>query len=228
MGRPVFPIAMTRRSQRTEAVLSAGERAQWAGDGLPRRVADADVARKGSDRRAHEEVMERPVYVGCDDAGFETKQLVLRVMDELGLPYVDCGSGDEPSRYPYFAAKVASAVSEGRAERGILLCGSGIGMSIAANKFPGVRAAAVSDVYGARLTRRHNDSNVLCLGGRLLGAWTIAEIVRVWLTTDYDGGHHEGSLALLREIESVTMSGARWCPEAPPYAPFGWDPAQKP
>ena len=171
--------------------------------------------------------MDKPVFVGCDDAGFEAKQTVFRVLSELGLPYADCGGGDEPSRYPWYAAKVASAVSEGRAERGILLCGSGIGMSIAANKFPGVRAAAVGDVYGARLTRRHNDSNVLCLGGRLLGAWTIAEIVRVWLTTDYDGGHHEGSLALLRELESVNMSGARWCPEEIPYPAFDWDPEQK-
>lgn len=170
--------------------------------------------------------MDKPVFVGCDDAGYEAKQTVLRILDELGLAYVDCGGGEEPSRYPYYAARVACAVSEGRADRGILLCGSGIGMSIAANKLPGVRAAVVGDVYAARLTRRHNDSNVLCLGGRMLGAWQIAEIVRVWLTTDYDGGHHEGSLALLREMERVTMSGARWCPEEPPYEPFDWDPAQ--
>ena len=171
--------------------------------------------------------MSGPIYVGCDASGFEGKLTVLRVLEELGLPFVDCGGGEEPSRYPWYAAKVASAVSEGRADFGILICGSGIGMSIAANKFPGVRAAAVGDVYGARLTRRHNDSNVLCLGGRLLGAWEIAEICRVWLTTAYDGGHHEGSLELIRQLEAVSMTGARWCPEEQPYPDFSWDPEQR-
>ena len=126
----------------------------------------------------------------------------------------------------WFAAKVASAVSEGRADFGILICGTGIGMSIAANKFPGVRAAVVSDAYGARLTRRHNDSNVLCLGGRLLGPWQIAQIVRVWLATAYDGGHHEGSLELLRQLETVNLTGACWCPEEQPYPDFNWNPEQ--
>ena len=170
--------------------------------------------------------MSGPIYVGCDDSGFEAKQTVLRVLDELGLAYMDCGGGEEPSRYPWYAAKVASAVSDGRADFGILICGSGIGMSIAANKLPGIRAAVVSDVYGARLTRRHNDSNVLCLGGRLLGAWQIAQIVRVWLTTAYDGGHHEGSLELIRQIEAVTMTGACWCPEEQPYPDFDGNPEQ--
>lgn len=167
--------------------------------------------------------MQSPIYVGCDDSGFEAKQTVLRVLKELDLPFVDCGSGEEPSRYPWYAAKVASAVSEGTAAFGILICGSGIGMSIAANKLPGVRAAAVSDVYGARLTRRHNDSNVLCLGGRLLGPWQIAQIVRTWLTTAYDGGHHDGSLELIRQMEAVTMTGARWCPDEQPYPDFTWN-----
>ena len=167
--------------------------------------------------------MQSRIYVGCDDSGFEAKQTVLRVLKELDLPFVDCGSGEEPARYPWYAAKVASAVSEGTAAFGILICGSGIGMSIAANKLPGVRAAAVSDVYGARLTRRHNDSNVLCLGGRLLGPWQIAQIVRTWLTTAYDGGHHDGSLELIRQMEAVTMTGARWCPDEQPYPDFTWN-----
>ena len=170
--------------------------------------------------------MGKAVFVGCDDSGVETKSIVMRVLDDLGVTGVDCGSGPEPSRYPWYAAKVASAVSEGRAERGILICGSGIGMSIAANKYPGVRAAVVSDAYSARLTRRHNDSNVLCLGGRLLGPWQIAEIVRVWLTTSYAGGHHEESLILLQELEQTNLSGERWCPSEMPYPPFSWDPDQ--
>ncbi len=170
--------------------------------------------------------MEKPVYVACDDSGYEAKQIILRLLKEEGFACVDCGGGPEPSRYPWYAAKVASAVSDGRAEYGILICGSGIGMSIAANKYPGVRAAAVNDAYGARLTRRHNDSNVLCLGGRLLGPWQIAEIVRVWLCTEYDGGHHGGSLELIRQMENANMSGGLWCPAERPYDPFDWDPEQ--
>lgn len=172
------------------------------------------------------EKSEKPVYIGCDDSGFEAKEELLAHLAQRGVACVDCGSGAEPSRYPYYAARVACAVSAGKAERGILICGSGIGMSIAANKLPGIRAAVVSDVYGARLTRRHNDSNVLCLGGRMLGPWQIAEIVDVWLSTAYDGGHHDGSLALLRELEAATMTGALWCPDEPPYAPFAWNPDQ--
>lgn len=166
------------------------------------------------------------VYIGCDDAGFTMKLEIIEYLKQNGFPYLDCGSGDEPSRYPYYAARVASAVSSGRAKRGILICGSGIGISIAANKFKNVRAAAVCDPYSARLTRRHNDSNVLCLGGKTLGRWLALEIVRVWLNTDYDGGHHDGSLELLRDIEAVNMTGESWCPAEPPYAQFNWNPNQ--
>lgn len=166
------------------------------------------------------------IYIGCDDSGYEMKKEIIRFLSENGYEYRDCGSGTEPSRYPYYAAKVASAVSKGDASRGILVCGSGIGMSIAANKFKGVRAAAISDSYSARLTRRHNDSNVLCLGGEMLGKWNILSIVETWLTTEYDGGHHQPSLDLLCELESVTMTGKSWCPDSVPYPPFDWDPAQ--
>ena len=129
--------------------------------------------------------MQSPIYVGCDDSGFEAKQTVLRVLKELDLPFVDCGSGEEPARYPWYAAKVASAVSEGTAAFGILICGSGIGMSIAANKLPGVRAAAVSDVYGARLTRRHNDANILAMGARVVGEGLALMIADTFLDTPF-------------------------------------------
>lgn len=166
------------------------------------------------------------VFIACDDSGYEAKRLLLNYMDEQQIPYQDCGSGEEPSRYPYYAAKVAAAVSAGQADRGILLCGSGIGMSIAANKFPGVRAALVTDSYAARLTRRHNDSNVLCLGGRTLGRWALLEIVDVWLNTAYDGGHHQGSLDLIAALESVNFTGELWCPEEQPYESFQWNKEQ--
>ena len=84
----------------------------------------------------------------------------------------------------------------------------------------------MSDAYSARLTRSHNDSNILCLGGRMLGRWQALEIVRVWLDTPYDGGHHQGSLDLLRQMESTMMNGTIWCPEDVPYPPFTWDPDQ--
>lgn len=166
------------------------------------------------------------IYVGCDDSGYQSKLDIFKYLSENNIPYVDCGSGNAPSRYPYFAARVASAVSRGNAVKGILICGSGIGVSIAANKFRGVRAAAVTDTYSAMLTRRHNDSNVLCLGGQMLGRWAVLEIVKVWLCTEYDEGHHQGSLKLLSELEELNMSGECWCPEDIPYAPFDWDPKQ--
>ena len=167
--------------------------------------------------------MEDIIYIACDDSGVELKNAIIGYLEDKGLPYLDCGSGEEPSRYPYYAAKVASAISSGKIKRGILLCGSGVGISIAANKFKGVRAALISDSYSARLTRRHNDSNILCLGGRLLGRWTALEIVDVWLNTEYDGGHHQPSLDLLAELENVTMTGEVWCPEEIPYPEFEWN-----
>lgn len=166
------------------------------------------------------------IYIGCDDSGYEMKLEIIEFLKKEGLCVIDCGSDDRPSRYPYYAAKVAAAVSAGKAERGILICGSGIGVSIAANKFKGVRAAAISDSYSARLTRRHNNSNILCLGGRMLGKWSALEIVKVWLNTEYDGGHHEASLKLLEELERVNMSGDMWCPQNLPYEEFEWNPDQ--
>lgn len=171
--------------------------------------------------------MGKPIYIGCDDSGFEIKQHIIEYFTENGIAFVDCGSDDTPSRYPYYAAKVASAVSCGTADKGILICGSGIGMSIAANKFKGVRAAMVTDSYAAYLTRRHNDSNVLCLGGRTSGRWTLLNIVNTWLRTDYDGGHHDKSLELIAELESINFSEECWCPENKPYPDFEWDPAQQ-
>ncbi len=170
--------------------------------------------------------MQDVIYVACDDSGAEAKGWILEYLDAHGYAWRDCGGDETPSRYPYYAAKVAAAVSRGEIRRGILICGSGIGMSIAANKFRGVRASVVTDDYSARLTRRHNDSNVLCLGGRMVGRWMLLRIVETWLTTDYDGGHHQGSLDLLAEMEAAMLPGAVWCPEEIPYEPFEWDPKQ--
>lgn len=171
--------------------------------------------------------MSGPLYIGCDDSGFDMKMRVIGELHSMNIDYFDCGSGEEASRYPYYAARVASAVSRGIAEKGILICGSGIGMSIAANKFPNVRASMVSDTYSARLTRSHNDSNILCIGGRTTGIWTALEIVRVWLSTPYDGGHHDDSLKLIEQMEDLMMTGNIWCPDEIPYEKFSWDPNQR-
>lgn len=167
------------------------------------------------------------IYIASDDSGYEAKITVIEYLKENKIEFIDCGSDDEPSRYPYFAARAAAAVSRGAAEKAILICGSGVGMSITANKFKGVRAALVSEPYSARLTRRHNDSNILCLGGRLIGRWMLLEIVDTWLNTEYDGGHHDGSLELIRLIEEENMTGSQWLPEELPYEPFEWNPEQK-
>lgn len=163
------------------------------------------------------------IYIGCDSSGYEMKKIIVDYLDAKGYQFVDCGSGPENSRYPYFAARVASAVASGEAGKGILVCGSGVGMSIAANKFKGVRAALITDSYTARVTRRHNDSNVLCLGGKMLGRWTALNIVEVWLTTEFDGGHHQPSLDMISELEGCMFNERVWCPEEPPYKPFEWN-----
>lgn len=170
--------------------------------------------------------MEDIIYLGCDDSGYEMKMKVIAYLKENGYRYHDCGSDETASRYPYYAAKVAAAIARGEIKRGILICGSGIGISIAANKFKGVRAAVCTDAYSARLTRRHNDTNVLCMGGRMLGPWQALRIVETWLTTDYDGGHHQGSLDLLAEMEDCMFNGKVWDPDKIPYPAFDWNPEQ--
>lgn len=166
--------------------------------------------------------MEDIIYIACDDSGLQAKEEIIHYLQEHHYEYLDCGSGAEASRYPYYAAKVAAAVSQGKIRRGILICASGIGMSIAANKFRGVRASLVTDPYAAQLTRRHNNANVLCLGGQMSGPWTICKILENWLTTDYEGGKHQGSLDLIAQMEAAMMGETRWCPEEIPYPSFSW------
>jgi ribose 5-phosphate isomerase B len=124
------------------------------------------------------------------------------VLDELGVAYEDFGtSSPESVDYPDFAERVGRAVADRRVDRGILVCGSGIGMSIAANKVSGVRAAVVSEVEAARLSRQHNDANVVAIGSRLTSEGRAAEIVRMFLTTDYEGGRHDRRLDKIAQIE---------------------------
>ncbi len=138
------------------------------------------------------------IIIGSDHAGFDLKEALKESFDGM----VDVGTYSEDSvDYPDFAAKVARAISSGEFERGILICGSGVGMSIVANKFPGVRAALCTDVDTARMSRMHNDSNVLVLAGRRTDAEIAAAIVKVWFNTKFEGGRHKRRLDKIKNIE---------------------------
>ena len=145
---------------------------------------------------------EMHVGLGADHAGFELKDALKRVLDELGVSYDDLGTSSSASvDYPDYAQAVASGVVEGRFDRGILVCGSGIGMSIAANKVDGIRAAVVTEAESARLSRAHNDANVIALGARLTSEADAAEIVRTFLNTEFMGGRHAERLEKIRGLE---------------------------
>jgi ribose 5-phosphate isomerase B len=144
------------------------------------------------------------IAVGSDHRGPSIRVKVIELLRRLGCDVVDVGSGNtDPVDYPDVAAQVAGMVSRGEVERGILICGTGLGMCIAANKFPGVRAAPCHDDLTAEMSRRHNDLNVLCLSADLLGERLIDRMVEIWLNTPFEGGRHarrvDKILALERE-----------------------------
>lgn len=146
----------------------------------------------------------RPVRVaiGSDHAGFEMKEMIKAQLTDRGLEVSDFGTSScESVDYPDIALPVSIEVSRGNVELGILVCGTGIGMSIAANKVKGIRAALCHDVFSARVTREHNDSNVLCLGARVIGQGHALEIVNAWLGSSFVGGHHEARIQKITEIE---------------------------
>jgi ribose 5-phosphate isomerase B len=141
------------------------------------------------------------VAIASDHAGFRLKSFLIEAMGKRDQALVDLGCySEEPVDYPDIGKKMAGLLADGDAERGILICGSGIGISIAANRFRNVRAALVSDPYSARLTREHNDANVLCLGGQLIGNWQALECVDVFLKTDFLHGRHAPRVQKLHEL----------------------------
>lgn len=147
--------------------------------------------------------------MGCDHAAVAAKQVVIDALTSLGAEVRDFGTDARESvDYPDFAEKVARAVADGSASRGVLLCGTGIGMSIAANKVPGVRAALVHDVTTARMARLHNDANVLVLGGGLLGDRVIREIVASFMVTEFEGGRHKRRIDKISRIEGMPPDSA--------------------
>jgi ribose 5-phosphate isomerase B len=144
------------------------------------------------------------VALGADHAGYALKETVKRLLDTRGIAYTDFGTQSAESvDYPDFAAKVARPVAAGEYDRGILVCGSGIGMAIAANKVPGIRAAAVTDEPAARLMREHNDANVLAIGERLTPPDAALRLVEVFLDTAFAGGRHQPRIDKIRQLEKA-------------------------
>ncbi len=142
------------------------------------------------------------VALGADHGGFGLKEILKARLETQGHTVLDCGTYDENScNYPIYAKAVCEEIQNGNAERGILCCGTGIGMSIAANKMRGIRAAVCSDAYSTKFTRLHNDSQVLCLGARVIEASLAEELVDIFLTTEFEGGRHSNRVAIIAEIE---------------------------
>ncbi|MBI4411617.1 MAG: ribose 5-phosphate isomerase B [Deltaproteobacteria bacterium] len=142
------------------------------------------------------------IVLASDHAGFPLKKEVIGALKEIKASFEDLGCHSENSvDYPDFASQVARKVSAGEAERGILLCGTGVGMAITANKFKGVRAAAIGDLFTAKASREHNDLNVLCLGGRVVKPVVAREIVKTFLQTPFAGGRHEKRVEKIKKIE---------------------------
>lgn len=140
--------------------------------------------------------------IGSDHGGFELKQVLAGLLRERGHEVVDFGTSNGDSvDYPDFGAKVAKAVSQGDTEKGVLVCGTGIGMSIIANKFPHVRAALVTDSFMARMAKEHNDANILVMGGRISDAAKAREMLQAWLDAKFEGGRHATRLAKIAEHE---------------------------
>ena len=142
------------------------------------------------------------IAIGADHGGYALKEEIRAHLDEQGVAYKDFGTYEGKScDYPDIAAAVTGAINAGECERGILICGTGIGISIAANKVKGIRAALCSDSYSAKYTRLHNDANVLCMGGRVIAGGLACEIVDLFLNTAFEGGRHQRRLDKIAAIE---------------------------
>ncbi len=142
------------------------------------------------------------IAIASDHAGYELKKSLITYLNSLSYKVEDFGTyNSESCDYPDYAARVAKEISDGNFEKGILICGSGIGVSITANKFRGVRAALVCDVERARLARLHNDANILCLGARFTDEQSAKEIVKIFLETDFEGGRHSIRVNKISSIE---------------------------
>ena len=138
------------------------------------------------------------VVVGSDHGGFDYKNAIIEFLKSKNIEYIDAGTYSKDScDYPVIAKKAAEKILNGEAQRGILICGTGIGMSIAANKIKGIRAALCSDTFSAKASRAHNNANVLCLGERVIGLCLALDIIDIWLKSDFEGGRHQRRVDML-------------------------------
>ncbi len=147
------------------------------------------------------------IFLGCDHAGFALKQNLVKLLQSLSLTVKDLGCNCEEIsvNYPDYAYQVVQAILTNPGGRGILICGTGLGMSIAANRFPGIRAALCQELYTARMSRLHNDANLLVMGGRIVGPGLAQEIVNVWLSTPFEGGRHQERLNQLETLPHLAQ-----------------------
>lgn len=146
------------------------------------------------------------VAIGCDHGGFVLKESVVGTLKRLGANVVDLGCYDVSSvDYPLYGEKVAKAVASGECDLGVVMCGTGIGISIAANKVKGVRAAVVTNTYMAKLTKNHNNANIIALGGRVITPAEAEQIVEAWYTAEYEGGRHQRRLDMISAIEEENL-----------------------
>lgn len=143
------------------------------------------------------------IAIGSDHGGFELKEHIKKHLEERSLEYKDFGCYDENSvDYPDIAEKVCNAINSGDADKGILVCGTGIGISIAANKIDGIRAAHCHDVYSAEMTKRHNNANVICMGGRVIGRELAFKIIDAWLDAEFEDGRHQKRIDKIHALEN--------------------------
>ncbi len=146
--------------------------------------------------------MGKLIAIGSDHGGYELKEAIKKYLDAQNIPYKDYGAfTPEAVDYPDIALPVAEAVTQKKAEKGILCCGTGIGISIAANKVKGIRAACCSDCFSVKMTRKHNDANILCMGGRVVGQGLALMMVELFLNTEFEGGRHQMRINKIAAIE---------------------------
>lgn len=147
--------------------------------------------------------MEKIIALACDHAGYPLKEELKKHFDEIGVKYIDYGChGLQSVNYPEYATKLCNGITTGECTLGILVCGTGIGMSMAANKHKGIRAACCSDTFSARMTRMHNDANVLCMGARVVGAGLAFDLADLFITTEYEGGRHQKRVDMVNALDN--------------------------
>ena len=146
--------------------------------------------------------MSKPIALAADHGGYELKEAVKQHLDEQGVAYIDFGTNSPASvDYPDMAAPACKAVVNDECDKALLFCGTGVGISMAANKIKGIRACCCSDAFSAEFTRRHNDANALCMGGRVVGAGLAIQLVDIFLSTEFEGGRHSARIAKLMALE---------------------------